>query len=213
MSSSVDEWCDSTSLQKILVELLSLLDINNKIQPTLTLFYFSFQAAVKEARGDLFGAIQYLKEYLAVHMVDVVAWEHIATLYLRVGALPQAIFCLEEVIMHQPGNINALLLLAETLYAAGGDANLAASRGYFTGVIEVSGGRNVRALYGACACAALAGGTKKAGGSQKGQGSKGDEGAKELGRLAGEALLQRYGVSAEAKLPLVKAMLTSQGLL
>jgi tetratricopeptide (TPR) repeat protein len=162
---------------------------------------------IKEAQGDLFGAIQMVRGYLDIHLTDYWAWEHAASLYLRTGAYTQAIFCLEEVLLYQPGNINVQLLLAETLYAAGGSANYETARGYFSGIIEMTGGENARALYGVCACAAQLA-TKS-----KGSSSSGESGGKnELAGVAGEALRQQYAVKNSDKLSLVNAMLKAQGL-
>jgi tetratricopeptide (TPR) repeat protein len=167
---------------------------------------------IKEAQGDLVGAIQMIRGYLDIHLTDWWAWEHAASLYLRTGAYSQAIFCLEEVLLHQPGNVNMQLLLAETFYSAGGNANYETARGYFSGVIEMTGGENARALYGVCACAAqLASGSGKSKGSSSSSG--GDGGKNELGGLAGEALRQQYAVKNSDKLPLVNAMLKGQGLM
>ncbi|KAG7671552.1 hypothetical protein Ndes2526B_g09286 [Nannochloris sp. 'desiccata'] len=162
---------------------------------------------IKEAQGDLGGAIQMIRGYLDIHLTDCWAWEHAASLYLRTGAFTQAVFCLEEVLLHQPGNINVQLLLAETLYSAGGTANYETARGYFSGIIEMTGGENTRALYGVCACAAQL----APGGKSKGSGRSG--GKNELGGLAGEALRQQYAVKNGDKLSLVDAMLKGEGLM
>jgi tetratricopeptide (TPR) repeat protein len=162
---------------------------------------------LKEAQGDLVGAIQMIRGYLDIHLTDYWAWEHAASLYLRTGAFTQAIFCLEEVLLHQPGNIDVHLLLAETLYSAGGPANYETARGCFSGIIEMTGGENTRALYGVCACEAQL----ATGGKSKGSGSSG--GKSELGGLAGEALRQHYAVRNSDKLPLVDAMLKGEGLM
>lgn len=73
-------------------------------------------------------------------------------------------------------------------------------------VIEMTRGQNLRALYGACACAAQLAGTRRGG-------SSGGEGEEEVGRLAAQALQQQYAVHCPAKLPLVRGMLKAQGLL
>ena len=161
------------------------------------------QIAVKTGQGDLTGAVQGLKAYLDTHSTDWSAWEEAASLYLRLGAYPQAIFCLEEVLLHQPGNVNTQMLIADTLYASGGTANWKAARGYYSGLIEITGGENARALYGAAACTAQLGGGKRSGSS------KSDS---ELGVLAGETLVQQYGAKNPRKVPLVEAMLRAQDL-
>lgn len=85
------------------------------------------------------------------------------------------------------------------------DASYARPAAVSAGVIEMSEGRNLRALYGVCACAAQLGGVK-------GRESREDDDAG-LPGLAAEALLQRYAEGAPDKLPLVRAMLKVQGLL
>jgi hypothetical protein len=86
----------------------------------------------------------------------------------------------------------------------------------------MTNGRDLRALYGVCACAAQLAGVRGSGGGGGGSsrggggggGGDGDAGqaAAELGKVAGEALVQRYALSRPDKLPLVKAMLAAQGL-
>ena len=166
-------------------------------------------AAIKEGNGDIPAAIQLMKPYLEIHSADWLAWEHAASLYLRVASYSHAIFCLEEVLMAQPGNMNVWLLLADALYSAGGTANWEAAKGYYSGVIEMTNGENARALYGACACTA-----QMAGGRQRGGGGGGSSGeSRELGTLAGETLRQQYAVRNADKLPLVTALLKKQGLM
>ena len=59
----------------------------------------------------------------------------------------QAAFCLEEVILHQPTNIAAHLLYADTLYTLGGPQNWRTARSYYSGgqvgVPTTSGGEQV----------------------------------------------------------------------
>lgn len=76
------------------------------------------------------------------------------------------------------------------------------------GVIEMTKGQNLRALYGVCACAAQLAGARRSGG---GGGDAASEEA--LPRLAADALQQQYALHCPAKLPLVRGMLKSQGLL
>lgn len=92
----------------------------------------------------------------------------------------------------------------------GGAANWRAARGYYSGAIEVTKGRSVRALYGVCAAAAQLEGAKPQRGGGGGDEDDGDGG---LPGVAAEALLARYGAECEGKLALVKAMLKAQRLL
>ncbi|KAI3425316.1 hypothetical protein D9Q98_009081 [Chlorella vulgaris] len=161
---------------------------------------------LRRGQGDLTGASTLLREYLQVHTTDWVAWEEAADLYLQLQMYQQAVFCLEELLLHQPADISRHLLLADTLYTLGGAHNWRAARSYYSGVIELSKGQNLRALCGVCACAAQLSGIRRgAGGSSTGE--------EELPRLAGERLQQQYAVHCPAKLPLVRGMLKAQGLL
>ena len=72
----------------------------------------------------------------------------------------QAAHCLEELLLHQPSNISYLLQYADILYTMGSSSNYKTALTYYSAVIEVSEGQNVRALYGACACSAQLGTSK-----------------------------------------------------
>lgn len=169
--------------------------------------------ALKKSRGDVPGALQDLNEHLKVHMADVAAWEQAASLYLELGLLSQAIFCLEEVIMHQPGNLNAMLLLADSLYSSGGEKNVLTARKIYSGVIEVTNGKHVRALYGLCLCASASSSSASSSSSSSSSASKraGKTASKTspsaLSVLAADALLQQYALKKSPQVPLVKAML------
>ncbi|GAB4815904.1 hypothetical protein N2152v2_002950 [Parachlorella kessleri] len=179
-------------------------------------------AAVKKGQGDVQGAAEQLKTYLTTQSTDLLAWEELADLYLQAQMYQQAAFCLEELLLHQPSNPAHHLLLADTLYTLGGPQNWRTARSYYSGVVELTNGRELRALYGVCACTAQLTGVR--GGSSSGSRSSGGGGAAagdavetaqsaaEFGKLAGEALLQRYALSCPDKLPLVKAMLAGQGI-
>ena len=175
----------------------------------------------------------------------------------------QAAFCLEELLLHQPGDAGRHLALADCLYTQGGAERWRAALAYYSGacmdvvglfgaaagvggwrqdagwacwaagawlahmpcsppharrplaarcaagVIEMTQGRNLRALYGACACAAQLAGARRGGGGSGGSSGDGEQ----VGRLAAEALLQQYAVSCPGKLPVVRGMLKDQGLL
>jgi ER membrane protein complex subunit 2 len=129
------------------------------------------------------------------------------------GALSQAIFCLEEVLLHQPGNVSVQLLLADTLYSAGGPANLRAARGYYSAAIEATEGSNVKALYGVCACVAQLAGAGKRGASGSKATADADEEGEAVAEVAGEELLARHARLAPDKLSMVKGMLKAQRLL
>lgn len=146
---------------------------------------------LRKNQNNIPGAIEALKSYLDVNMADGLAWMELGELYIQLGLYSQAIFSLEEALLHQPGNISLLLLLAETLYTAGGSTHVEAARSYFAGVVEATSGENVRALYGVCRCQSYL---------KSGNGS-------ELAKVAVETLLQRYAIQCPEKLRLVKSTL------
>ena len=67
---------------------------------------------------------------------------------------PQAATCYEELLMHQPASAATHVQYADVLYTIGGAANYQAARTHYSAAIEISSGRNVRALYGLCATSA-----------------------------------------------------------
>lgn len=67
---------------------------------------------------------------------------------------PQAATCYEELLMHQPASAATHVQYADVLYTVGGAANYQTARTHYSAAIEISSGRNVRALYGLCASSA-----------------------------------------------------------
>eukprot|EP00887_Chlorella_sp_A99_P000135 scaffold16.g135.t1 len=144
--------------------------------------------AMKKGQGDLTGAVEALRSYLDVQQGDWMAWEEAADAYLQM-----------QVSVH--------LLYADTLYTMGGVQHWRTARSYYSGeqatmhrgVIEMTEGADLRALYGVCACAAQLAGAR----GGRGAGPDDDAG---LPKLAAEALLQAnpwdcasIGVEAQAK--------------
>lgn len=153
-------------------------------------------------RGDLLGGIDAAVKYLDVFQTDAVVWDELAKLYLRVGQHEQALFCLEECLLHAPGDVVVMLKLADVLYAQGG-AKIAAARGYYAKVTEMSKGESLRALYGLLACESAGGGA--------GKGAKvGSEDGPVLGDLARERLRQLYARAPSGLDGHVDAMVEAQ---
>lgn len=77
----------------------------------------------------------------------------------------QAAHCYEELILHQPHHIPYYVQYADVLYTIGGSNghNYRTARAYYAAAVQLSGGKNVRALYGLTACAAQLGGIKVGG--------------------------------------------------
>ena len=158
------------------------------------------QIAVHVGRGDLSAGIDAACKYLDVFQTDAAVWDELAKLYLRAGQDEQALFCLEECLLHAPGDVVVMLKLADLLYAQGG-AKVAAARGYYAKVTEMSKGESLRALYGLLACGC-------AGGPKEGK-SVSDEGP-ELGDLARERLRQLYSKAPAGLAGHVEALVAAQ---
>ena len=56
--------------------------------------------------------------------------------------------------MHQPASAATHVQYADVLYTIGGAANYQTARTHYSAAIEISSGRNARALYGLCATSA-----------------------------------------------------------
>ncbi|KFM26934.1 ER membrane protein complex subunit 2 [Auxenochlorella protothecoides] len=160
--------------------------------------------AMHKGQGNIPAALAALHTYLASNQLDWGAWEEAAELYIQAQLYQQAVFCLEEVLLHQPIALGTHLLLADTLCTLGGTPNLLTARTHYSAVVELSGGRSARALYGLTYVAAQLGADRKAG--------KGGEEA-ELGQVAARALTQLYQREApEAEQAMLAGMLKAQGL-
>lgn len=140
-------------------------------------------------------AVTLLKNYLTLNSQDWAAWEELADVYILQGALPQAAFCLEEVLLHQPLAAGVLLKLAEALASGQDKAGLRTARSLFAAVVELSAGSETRALYGVLAVSALLG--------------KAD--SDELPALCAQTLRKRYAAQAPANVEMLEAMLKAMG--
>ena len=68
-------------------------------------------------RGNLPEAISAASAYLDIYQTDAVTWEQLHRLYVQVGCHAQAQYCLEESLLHNPGNASCMLRLADLHYA------------------------------------------------------------------------------------------------
>ena len=68
----------------------------------------------------------------------------------------QAGHCYEELLLHQPHSIALHVQYADVLYTMGGSGghNFGLAQSHYAAAVKLSEGRNARALYGLCACAA-----------------------------------------------------------
>ncbi|KAI6684978.1 hypothetical protein NL676_030891 [Syzygium grande] len=143
-----------------------------------------------------------LNKYLDTFMADHDAWRELAEIYVSLQMYKQAAFCYEELILSQPTNPLYHLAYADVLYTIGGLENLQAAKKYYASTINLTGGKNRRALFGVCLC------TSAIGQLSKGR-NKEDKESPELQSLAVAALEKDYKQSAPDKLLLLTSALKS----
>ncbi|KAM3309988.1 hypothetical protein ACQJBY_030967 [Aegilops geniculata] len=140
--------------------------------------------AIAKAQGDMSLAVDYLNKYLELYK--------------------QAAFCYEELILAQPTIPLYHLAYAEVLYTLGGLENLQTAKKYYASTIQLTGGKNTRALFGVCLCSAAI--------SQLTKGRNKEEESSELQSLAAEALMKDYKQRAPSMEALVAGMLKNMKL-
>ncbi|KAL2652129.1 hypothetical protein R1flu_020257 [Riccia fluitans] len=164
-------------------------------------FLLKRKVAMAKAQGNYSGAVDSLNKYLETFMADHDAWRELAELYTSLLMYKQAAFCYEELILGQPTNALYHLGYAELLYTMGGLENLRAAKKYYAATIELSGGRNIRALYGVVlsgtAISQLLKQTR----------SRNEEESMEIVTLASSVLKREYKSKAPRKLPLLSPLL------
>ncbi|KAH6761152.1 Protein prenylyltransferase superfamily protein [Perilla frutescens var. frutescens] len=110
------------------------------------------RVAMAKAQGNLAGAIEWLNKYLETFMADHDAWRELAEIYVSLQMYKQAAFCYEELLLTQPTIPLYHLAYADVLYTLGGLENLHAAKKYYAATIDLTGGKNTRALFGVCLC-------------------------------------------------------------
>jgi tetratricopeptide (TPR) repeat protein len=158
------------------------------------------RVAMAKAQGNITAGIEWLNKYLEIFMADHDAWRELAEIYVSLQMYKQAAFCYEELIISQPTVSLYHLAYADVLYTLGGLENLQTAKKYYSSTIELSGGKNTRALFGICLCTAAI--------AQLAKGRNKDEKeSTELQSLAGTVLEKDYKQNAPGKLPLLASAL------
>lgn len=107
--------------------------------------------AITKQHGTRTEAVDEMVKYLDTFSTDVEVWHELAELYIEAGALQRAVFCFEELLLHNPRSLYHVLTYAELLYSTGeksGDnETLLTSRKYFCFACYLDGGC-LRALWG-----------------------------------------------------------------
>jgi ER membrane protein complex subunit 2 len=84
-------------------------------------------------------------------MSDQEAWQELSNLYLQEGEYSRAVFCLEEVLLHNPYSHLIHQRLGEIRYTMGGQDNIETAKSYYAQAVKLNG-KNLRALYGLYLC-------------------------------------------------------------
>lgn len=152
------------------------------------------RVAMAKAQGNLPGAIEWLNKYLEIFMADHDAWRELAEIYVSLQMYKQALFCYEELILAEPTIPLHHLAYADVLYTLGGLENLLTAKKYYASAIDLTGGKNTRALFGICLCtSAIA--------QLSNNRNKEDKECPELQSLVTKALEKHYKQKAPEKLP------------
>uniref|UniRef100_A0A1D1YMF3 ER membrane protein complex subunit 2 n=1 Tax=Anthurium amnicola TaxID=1678845 RepID=A0A1D1YMF3_9ARAE len=163
------------------------------------------KVSMAKAQGNIATAVEYLNKYLEIFMADYDAWRELADMYISQQMYKQAAFCFEELLLFQPTDPLYHVAYAELLYTMGGLENLQTAKKYYASTIDLTGGRNTRALFGVCMCSFAI--------SQLVKGrSKEDQESSELQSLAAKALLKDYKQRAPDKLALLTTTLRNMKL-
>ncbi|KAF6172334.1 hypothetical protein GIB67_024956 [Kingdonia uniflora] len=173
------------------------------------------RVAVAKAQGDTSEAIECLNKYLEIFMADHDAWRELAEIYVSLQMYKQAAFCYEELILCQPTVPLHHLTYADLLYTLGGLENLQTAKKYYASTIDLTGGKNTRALYGICLLLSLnfiSQCSMAMGQLIKGGRNKEDKDSSELQSLAATALEKDYSKRAPNKLSLLTATLKNMKL-
>ncbi|XP_038716841.1 ER membrane protein complex subunit 2-like isoform X1 [Tripterygium wilfordii] len=160
------------------------------------------RVAMAKAQGNISEAIEWLNKYLEIFMADNDAWRELAEIYVSLQMYKQATFCYEELILSQPVVPVYHLAYADVLYTLGGLENLQTAKKYYASTIDLTGGKNTRALFGICLC------TSAIAQLTKGR-NKNDKESPELQSLAATALEKEYKQRAPGKLSLLTSTLRS----
>ncbi|XP_057976526.1 uncharacterized protein LOC131163791 isoform X2 [Malania oleifera] len=164
------------------------------------------RVAMAKAQGNISGAIEWLNKYLEIFMADHDAWRELAEIYVSLQMYKQAAFCYEELILSQPTIPLYHLAYADVLYTIGGLENLQTAKKYYASTVDLTGGKNTRALFGICLCTAAIGQLSKGR-------NKEDKESSELQSLAVAALEKDYKQRSPGNLTLLSSALKGLKLL
>jgi len=117
------------------------------------------KVAILKAKGLIGEAIKELCDYLRKFMSDQEAWHELCNLYLMEGDYSKAVFCMEEVLLHNPYSHLIHQRLGDIRYTMGGQDNIEIAKSYYAHAVKLNG-NNLRALYGLYLCCGHIAGSK-----------------------------------------------------
>lgn len=80
-------------------------------------------------------------------MSDEEAWHMLCSMYLSEGEYAKAVFCMEEVLLHNPHSHLIHQRIAEIRYTMGGLDNMEIAKTYYSQSVKLNP-KNLRGLYG-----------------------------------------------------------------
>jgi len=174
------------------------------------------QVVLEKSKGNLSAAIELLRRYVDVYMLDREAWEELGELYLEASLYQQAAHCYEELLLHAPSNIAYYVQYADIMYTVGGThaanhrADVIASdyrtaQSYYAAAVRMSEGHNTRALYGLCASTSQLSGLK-------GRNAQMQDSAN-VANLAAQTLIRRYSEECDGLVPYVQDLIRTHNLM
>ncbi|CAK1543801.1 unnamed protein product [Leptosia nina] len=105
------------------------------------------RVAVMKAQGLIGDAIKELVDYLKKYSADMEAWQELSELYLQIGEYSRAVYCVEELLLHQPHSHLLHQRVADIRYTMGGVENLELAKSYYCQALKLNA-NNMRALLG-----------------------------------------------------------------
>ena len=163
--------------------------------------------AVLRSRGKLAEAAAALVEYLDTFQADADAWLELADVYTSLGLYRQAAFCWQELVAAAPGAGPWHCAYAQVLATIGDADSLRLAQKHYAAAVELSDGRDARALFGAVAAAGALQRAQPP--AKKGEAAPTPTAADELASLAAQRLAQLYAANAPDKAPLAAAAIAT----
>ncbi|CAL0302231.1 unnamed protein product [Lupinus luteus] len=133
------------------------------------------RVAMAKAQGNISRAIEFLNKYLEIFMADHDAWRELAEIYvsqqirscpfcdcrpslwwsastMSICAVPNLLFSIVLISTVRAPQQLPVFVVDLVLYTLGGLENLQIAKKYYSSTIDLTGGKNTRALFDVCLC-------------------------------------------------------------